>query len=39
MAKWLRCIQEDKGEDFKDEAVKWKAKTTANTFTNFNVRL
>ena len=37
MAKWLRSIQEDEGEgeDFKDKAAEWKAKTTHNTFATF----
>ena len=35
MAKWLRSIQEDGGEDFEDEAAEWKAKTVANSFTDF----
>ena len=34
-AKWLRSIQEDGGEDFEDEAAEWKAKTVANSFTQF----
>jgi hypothetical protein len=35
MAKWLRSIQEDGGEDFEDEAAEWKAKTTRNSFADF----
>jgi hypothetical protein len=35
MAKWLRSIQEEGGEDFEDEAAEWKAKTTGNAFANF----
>ena len=35
MAKWLRSIQEDGGEDFEDEAAEWKAKTTHNSFAEF----
>jgi len=35
MAKWLRSIQEDGGEDFEDEAAEWKARTTHNSFAEF----
>ena len=35
MAKWLRSIQADGGEDFEDEVAEWKVRSTHNTFAKF----
>ena len=35
MAKWLRSIQEDGGEDVEEKVVEWKARTINNTIVEF----